>query len=195
MKNILLIEDNEDHAELIQNSLIRFDHDIKIEQVNLVSKATKKLKQHIYDIILSDYYLPDINDENYIQKLHQIAPTTPIVIISGKGDEETAAKSIQSGAEDYIVKTKEALLALPHILRRVWTKHQRNLKQINKEAKDKKQNQIKMTEYTLKEIEILYRMTKQSKKLDKNTIDSFETQLSKVQAQLKKLINQLKSAP
>lgn len=127
MKRILLIEDNKDHAELIQRSLSDGLGQVKVVLATRTTQAFTLLKKQSFDLILSDYYLPDSQGEIYIKKLSKTVPDTPIIIITGQGNEKIAAKSIKAGADDYIVKTREALKALPRILNRTFTKHQINL--------------------------------------------------------------------
>jgi len=132
MIRILLIEDNEDHAELIQRSLQKGFGKIKLQIAVTAKEAYRALERKTYDLILSDYYLPEIEGDDHIRELHRRAPSVPLVIITGQGDEKIAAKSIQSGAEDYIVKTREALEALPTILKRAIVKHQPSKKQASR---------------------------------------------------------------
>jgi DNA-binding NtrC family response regulator len=127
MKKILLIEDNKDHSELIIRSLREGLADIKIQQATRVKEAIELLKKKSFDLILTDFYLPDSRGEAHIRRLAQMVPETPIIIITGQGDEKTAARSIKAGADDYIIKTREALQALPRILNRAFAKHQSSL--------------------------------------------------------------------
>jgi len=142
MKHILLIEENLDHAELIERTLKKGLGPVKIDLSENSKKALKLLEAKDYHLILSDFYLPDSKGVDHIRRLAKHAPDTPIIIITGQGDEKTAAKSIKAGADDYIVKTRNALNALPRILNRTFAKHQSNLKkkknQIHKHLKEQK---------------------------------------------------------
>jgi DNA-binding NtrC family response regulator len=148
MKQILLIEDNEDHAELIERSLDSGLGKVRVHLARRTSEALKLLADQEFDLILSDYYLPDGKGETHIKKLAENAPDTPIIIITGQGDEKTAARSIKAGADDYIVKTRNALKALPQILNRTFAKHQSNLGKKKLEIK----KQLKIHETTIKKV-------------------------------------------
>src|SRR5215831_14050184 len=115
MTRILLIEDNNDHAELIQRSLQKGFDKVRIQIVDSAKEAYRVLERKEFDLILSDYYLPGIDGDEHIRELNDRAPSVPIVVITGQGDEKIAAKSIQSGTDDYIVNTREAVEALPNI--------------------------------------------------------------------------------
>ncbi len=120
---ILLIEDNRDHADLIQRSLDSGFPRVDVQLTSHAKEAYHALKRQRFDLILSDYYLPDAKGEGHIRQLNKRAPEIPIVVITGQGDEKVAARSIKAGAEDYVVKTREVLAALPKILRRAIVKH------------------------------------------------------------------------
>lgn len=155
MKHILLIEDNEDHAELITRALSTGLGKVKIHLVKQVKKALSLLSHQKFDLILSDYYLPDTVGEAHIRQLVQKFPEIPVIIITGQGDEKTAARSIKAGADDYIVKTREALQALPKILNRVLTKHQSNLKKKKAEIRKELQEQKIALKNILDEVGVL----------------------------------------
>lgn len=165
MKHILLIEDNQDHAELIQRSLNLGMGPVKIHLAHKINDAFRILEQKEIDLILSDYYLPDTKGEAHIRKLSQNAPDTPIIIITGQGDEKTAARSIKAGADDYIVKTRGSLNALPKILNRTFAKHQKNLRNKQDEIKKHLQKQKEAFNKVLKEVDKIEKKMKRLKKL------------------------------
>lgn len=148
MKKILLIEDNKDHSELITRSLRGGLTDIQIQQASRVKEAVEILKKKTFDLILTDFYLPDSRGEAHIRRLANMVPETPIIIITGQGDEKTAARSIKAGADDYIIKTREALQALPRILNRAFAKHQSSLNKKRKEIR----KQLGVQEQAMKKI-------------------------------------------
>ncbi len=156
MKKILLIEDNKDHAELIQRSLVTGLGKVKVLCATRMKEAFELLNRQKFDLILSDYYLPDSKGENHVRKLAQKAPDIPIIIITGQGDEKTAARSIKAGADDYIVKTREALKALPKILNRAIAKHEshQSKKQIAiRKHMDKQKKSIQQVLVKMEDIE------------------------------------------
>ena len=155
MKKILLIEDNQDHSELIIRSLTEGLGKVHIQLAKRCKQAFKLMGERQYDLILSDYYLPDSRGEAHIQRLVKKAPETPIIIITGQGDEKTAARSIKAGADDYIVKTRESLKALPRILNRAFAKHQTQLKKRQQEIKKQLKTQEEAMKKVLDEVEIL----------------------------------------
>jgi DNA-binding NtrC family response regulator len=169
MKKILLIEDNKDHSELIARSLREGLADVQIKQTSRVKEAIELLKKKSFDLILTDFYLPDSRGEAHIRRLSQMVPETPIIIITGQGDEKTAARSIKAGADDYIIKTREALQALPRILNRAFAKHQSTLNKKRTEIRKQLDVQDKAMKKILGEVKVL---EKQIEKLQKGKAKS-----------------------
>jgi DNA-binding NtrC family response regulator len=132
--------------------------------VNTAHEAYEILEKKPFDLILCDYYLPDTKGEMHIRELAKLAPTIPIIIITGQGDEKIAARSIKAGAEDYIVKTREALAALPSILKRAMTKHQSHQNKKQKEIQRHLKFQKKTVQKVLGEVDAIGKKMKILKK-------------------------------
>ncbi|MCC6272170.1 MAG: response regulator [Deltaproteobacteria bacterium] len=164
MTRILLIEDNEDHAELIRRSLQKGFGKIQLKLSPGAQDAYRLLQRKSFDLILSDYYLPGIDGDEHIRELHKRAPKIPIVIITGQGDEKIAARSIQSGAEDYVVKTREALEALPAILKRAIVKHRSHQTKKSLEIRRHLSHQKRHAEKVLGEMEEINKHMKRLKR-------------------------------
>ncbi|KAB2842702.1 response regulator [bacterium] len=164
MTRILLIEDNEDHAELIQRSLQKGFGKIHLKLSKSAADAYRVLERKSFDLILSDYYLPGIDGDGHIRELNKRAPKIPVVIITGQGDEKIAARSIQSGAEDYVVKTREALEALPAILKRAIVKHRSHQNKKSQEIRRHLSHQKRHAEKVLGEMEEINRHMKRLKR-------------------------------
>lgn len=156
---VLLVEDNPDHAELIARSLRRSLRGLSIKHARTQAECLSILKNRKYDTLLMDYYLPDSTGTDFIRQLSQQYPELPVIIITGQGDERTAAKSIKAGAEDYVVKTRESLEALPKILTRSLQKHRARLEHKKKLAKKKASHQKNLSGF-FKEFEAIRRSLK-----------------------------------
>lgn len=103
--NILLIEDNPGDAILIKEFLLDvYSDNFILDYAPLLSEGLEKLDSNEYDIILLDLGLPDSSGLNAIDLINSKAPSTPITILSGLEDEQTALKALQLGAQDYFIK-------------------------------------------------------------------------------------------
>ena len=105
IKSVLLIEDNPGDARLLRELLNdEGHHDIELTHVECMNDAEKHLAEHAVDIILLDLGLPDARDLQAVQRALAIAPRTPLVVLTGLDDESLAARALQEGAQDYLVK-------------------------------------------------------------------------------------------
>ena len=62
--------------------------------------------RNIFDLILLDYRLPDIDGLQLIAELNALNLDFPIIVLTGQGDEEIAVEMMKAGAADYFSKSK-----------------------------------------------------------------------------------------
>jgi len=103
---ILLIEDSEVDAELIERELGRENYQLKIRRVQTKQELTEALDQTMPDLILSDYSLPAFSAPDALQIIVEKAPQIPVIIVSGTIGEERAIEVLKSGATDYVLKDR-----------------------------------------------------------------------------------------
>lgn len=102
---VLIIEDDEGHAALILRFLTKAENIyFDTELTGLVSSGLDLLGQKNFDIILSDLGLPDSTGMETFVKLHSRHPDIPVIVLTALDDETTALSTMQSGAQDYLVK-------------------------------------------------------------------------------------------
>ncbi len=115
---LLLVEDSPDVAQLTQEYL-EMKAGYKVDTVAHVADFWARVLAQEYDAILLDYNLPDGNGLEILEKLSAQGIKTPAIMITGRGDERVATKTVQAGAADYVIKTGNYLDALPEVLGRV----------------------------------------------------------------------------
>ncbi|MEG4505776.1 PAS domain S-box protein [Microcoleus sp. F6_B4] len=109
---VLLVEDNQAEADLIEELLLETNvsraepQRLLVSCTDRLSKAQELLVCEHFDVILLDLSLPDSQDLNTIVKIQEYSLNTPIVVLTARNDEELAVQSIQAGAQDYLVKRK-----------------------------------------------------------------------------------------
>ncbi len=102
---VLLIEDNPGDTRLICEMLAEArDAQIEVECADRLSAGLKRLAAEGIDVLLLDLSLPDGQGLDVCVRTHTQAPYVPIVVLTGLDDETMAAKTLQIGAQDYLVK-------------------------------------------------------------------------------------------
>ena len=113
--SILSIEDeDEDFANVKQN--LQDQHQLKLTRVKSIGEALDRLEKGRFDLIFLDYLLPDGTGMDFLEAVNSKAVETPVVVITGQGDELIASRIIQAGAYDYLPKTKVSGKALLRII-------------------------------------------------------------------------------
>lgn len=103
--NVLLVEDNPGDARLLELMLNEIEaNPIKLHHVTSLTSAQDFLKKNTLDLVLLDLSLPDGDGLDSIQIIQQIDNSLPIIILTGLNDQNFAIKSVNSGAQDYLIK-------------------------------------------------------------------------------------------
>ncbi|MBZ0203442.1 MAG: response regulator [Ignavibacteria bacterium] len=107
MIKILLIEDNPGDARLIQEYLSDLKNvDYSLEIADRLKKGIEILEDEFIDVVLLDLKLPDSEGLNGVEQIFSIAPSIPVIVLTGLNDETTAINAVKLGAQDYLVKDK-----------------------------------------------------------------------------------------
>lgn len=102
---ILLIEDSAGDARLVMEYLRNDKYDkLELTHVDNLSSGINILRKEKFDAILLDLLLPESEGLETFFKIKENAVDTPIIVMTGFGDESMSLKAIQQGAEDYLIK-------------------------------------------------------------------------------------------
>lgn len=112
--HILLIEDEDPHAELIQRAFEDQTSQFLIHRVKSLAEARAYIQKHEPDLIIADWRLPD-GESMELLPSHHDPLYTPIILMTSYGNEKIAVEALKSGAVDYVVKSPESMLDMPHI--------------------------------------------------------------------------------
>ena len=102
MSKILVIDDERSIRNTLKDILEYEKYEVDLAEDGI--KALEKVKTAEYDIILCDIKMPGMDGIEVLEKLGELTPDTPVVMISGHGNIDTAVDSIKKGAFDYIEK-------------------------------------------------------------------------------------------
>ena len=101
-ERIIIAEDDEDLAFVLREALRRQRYDVDV--VPTAGGMLDGLKATPYDLILLDVRLPDMAGLDAIPRCRELAPDTPIIVMTAHGTRETAMEAITRGAYDFFTK-------------------------------------------------------------------------------------------
>ena len=103
--SILLVEDNAGDARLAREMLRAFPPGPpEVVHVSRLSAALPHLRPWLGEVVVLDLGLPDSQGLETLVRVRSAAPHAPIVVTTGRSDEQTAIDSLRLGAQDYVVK-------------------------------------------------------------------------------------------
>lgn len=104
---ILLIEDSPSDALLLESLLAAessFRHTLTI--ANRLAEGLTLAAREPFDIALLDMELPDSHGKSTFEAFHDVAPRVPGIVLTRRGDMDTAVEVIQKGAQDFLPKSE-----------------------------------------------------------------------------------------
>jgi len=104
-RSALIVDDEPDIRELLEITLGRMDVDTRA--VATLGEADECLRQHTYDLCLTDMRLPDGDGLDLVRQLGRDYPTTPVAVITAYGNMDAAVTALKSGAFDFVAKPIE----------------------------------------------------------------------------------------
>lgn len=120
--NILMVEDNSDHAILAKMCLER-EPNFYVKIVASSEECLRALKNEKYSIVLLDYNLPFEDGLSILKRLQKDNYSeAPVVLVTGHGHEKIAVEAMKAGAFDYVVKSGDYPGILPNVVKRVTDK-------------------------------------------------------------------------
>ena len=115
MRHILLIEDEKDHADLIQRALAQGSAPCRISHVETLTAGRAAAAQDLPDLALVDYRLPDGSGNEFVV---WSAERFPVILLTAFGNERAAVEAIKAGALDYVIKSPEMFADVAHLVER-----------------------------------------------------------------------------
>jgi sigma-B regulation protein RsbU (phosphoserine phosphatase) len=102
---VLLVEDDPGDARLAQVELANCSRPaMTVDRVATLAEARDSLRHTAFDVVLLDLSLPDSVGMATVAGVQAVAPTTPIVVLTGLDDPDTAEAVLGVGAQDYLTK-------------------------------------------------------------------------------------------
>jgi diguanylate cyclase (GGDEF)-like protein len=99
-----LVEDNPGDARLVEILLSEAGPAFEVSHAGRLGEALEELDRLGFDVVLLDLSLPDSSGFETVERVRMAVPQMPVVVLSGRDDEQIALRALQGGAEDYLVK-------------------------------------------------------------------------------------------
>jgi len=108
---ILYLEDDAADARLIREQLRRSDLDGAFAVVSNREAFETAISRGDFDLVLSDYHLPDFTGLEALELVRTSSPQTPFILVTGALPDEQAVELLRRGATDVVLKDRLARLA------------------------------------------------------------------------------------
>jgi PAS domain S-box-containing protein len=114
---LLVVDDDESDRLAVRRLLKTSDVRTVIDEASSAHEALEHLARGKYDCVLLDYYIPGAAGHSLIEAIGEAAPDLPVVIFTGRGDEDVAVDLMKAGVADYLPKASLTLERLGASLR------------------------------------------------------------------------------
>ena len=115
--NILLVDDDEVDRLAVARALRSAGLEATLQEAGSVAAAVTALGASAFDCVLLDYQLPGGDGLDVLRTLKEDDAGTPVIILTGHGDEQTAVEFMKAGASDYLPKSSLSADRLAQSLR------------------------------------------------------------------------------
>lgn len=125
MTKILVVDDEAAISTLLRYNLEENNYDVTVAEDG--QTAYQLASQQQFDAILLDLMLPGMDGMTVLKTLRQDKISTPVILVTAKGDEFDRVFGLELGADDYITKPfspREVIARLKAVLRRSQVDHQ-----------------------------------------------------------------------
>ena len=116
---ILLVEDDDDHFEMVRSLLRRAHHDHawRVLRARTLAEATHLIGSHEPECTLVNLQLPDAVPGEVVETLRSVAPDQPIVVVTSYPESGAGVLAVSQGAQDYLIKGSMSADGLDRALR------------------------------------------------------------------------------
>lgn len=115
---ILIVDDEDRIRRLLRIYLEREDY--LVEEATTGTEAINMIENNEYLCVLLDVMMPEINGLEVCEKVRELK-STPIILLTAKGEESDRIKGLELGADDYVIKPfspREVILIVKALLKR-----------------------------------------------------------------------------
>src|SRR5438034_69188 len=141
----LIVDDSENDVLVLVRPLRKAGYDLVFERVWTAPAMKAALQRQAWDIVISDYEMPNFGGFEALQLLQESGQDLPFILVSAVVSEEMAVAAMKAGAHDYIMKRKLARLA-PAIERELREAQTRAARKAAEEALRQSEDQLRQAQ-------------------------------------------------
>jgi len=128
MAEILVVDDDDIIRETLCELLSQHH---ACQSAVTAEEALAKLGSQPFDVVLTDISMPGLTGLDLLNRVVELYPGTPVIIISGMSDEEQAQSLIGRGAFDYLLKPFRLEVVEDSVRRALELRHSSNTTLVN----------------------------------------------------------------
>ncbi len=98
---VLVIDDEETITRILAKMLAK---DYEVHVANNGKSALQLIQTHVFDAIIVDLVMPEMDGHEVIQRVSRVDPDIPSIVITGYSTEDNAIEALKEGAFDYLKK-------------------------------------------------------------------------------------------
>ncbi|NNE26502.1 MAG: sigma-54-dependent Fis family transcriptional regulator [Saprospiraceae bacterium] len=102
MAKILIVDDDKGIRRTLKD-ILEFEK-YEVDEAEDGLTCLVKVKQDKYDVVILDIKMPKMDGMDAIDRLQELCPDVPVIMISGHGNIDTAVEAVKKGAFDFIAK-------------------------------------------------------------------------------------------
>src|SRR5215217_2517257 len=107
LARILIVDDDPALLEALPENIRNRMGDIHVDTADSGRRALTLIAEVDYDAIVTDIKMPELDGLSLLEKVRQIRPDTPTLLITGHGERDLTVRALRGGAYDFIEKPIE----------------------------------------------------------------------------------------
>jgi signal transduction histidine kinase len=122
---ILLVDDDAALLQALPQALSLRISNLQVDTCDSAFEALEQIQDHDYDAIVSDIKMPGMDGLALLEKIQELQPETPTLLITGHGEHNLAIQALRGGAYDFIQKPIDREYVVAALYRAIQTHHLR----------------------------------------------------------------------
>ncbi len=148
---LLLVEDDQDDAEIMVRQLRKSGLSVTSERVETLEQFSEALDREVFDLVLADYRLTGWTGMEAFNHMKKKGHDIPFILVTGMLGDETAVECIKRGVSDYVLKDR--LNQLPLSVH--WVLEEKSMRDARRRAEEEKEQLIEQLQRALAEVKRL----------------------------------------